>query len=702
MSVGTPAPPYTIGVDTGGTFTDLVLIDANGRLFIDKAFSTPAAPDRAVLDVLQRLSSATGLGIGDILKNTTRFAHGTTVSTNALIQRKGAVVGLLTTAGFEDTLAIARGPVGRTGGLPPSKAVDFLHNEPPPPLVPKNRIRGIGERIAPDGAVIAEPDPARIATAVRELMDEGIDSLAVCFLWSFRYPAHEIAVRDAVHAIAPDLPVSLSSEIAPRMGEFERMVTTVINAFIGPVTEDYISALQADLAAQGLRQPIQVMKSSGGLTLPEFVADETVSIVNSGPIGGLIAARSLGRSMDRRNLITADMGGTSFDVGLISDDEIEEERAPFLDQGLPVQITSRKIITIGAGGGSIAWSDGYRLHVGPESAGADPGPVCYGRGGTQPTVTDALVALGIIDPAQFFGGSYRLDADAARTAIRETIADPLGLEEMDAAAGIFDLVTARMADLIRKVTVESGNDPRDFTLVAYGGAGGAHAAAYAQQLGIGEVIVPFAAPAFSALGVGLSDVLFTYARSDPMPVDDASGDAAAAIYADLTARARVDLAAGNLGLEEVDLRRRVEMRYRGQMNEVTIDWPEDGSDIAAALTDAFEAHYMRRFGAGTVRRQTPLELISFRLEAVRPTVTPPPGRFPEGPETSKTARPVYLRGTGWTDAAIHAFGTLSLDDVVQGPAVVERDTTTIWLPPGASARRDEAGNLLIDPGERAS
>src|SRR5262249_9896455 len=322
-----------------------------------------------------------------------------------------------------------------------------------------------------DGSVLVRLDEDEARAAVAALVAAGAESLAVCLLWSFRNPVHERHLREIAREVAPALPVSLSCEIAPRMGEFERMVTTAVNAFIGPVTERYIAGLQARLAALGLMRPVQVMKSSGGVMLPDAVGHQAVSVVNSGPIGGLVAARHVGKLLGYDRIITADMGGTSFDVGLIVDGVFEEEATPFLNQGLPVHVPTIKVVTIGAGGGSIAWTDSYRLQVGPQSAGAEPGPACYGRGGSEPTVADALVVLGIIDPENFFGGRYALDAAKAREAIETRLAKPLGLDTLEAAAGIYDVVTAKMGDLIRKVTVESGHDPREFCLLSYGGGG---------------------------------------------------------------------------------------------------------------------------------------------------------------------------------------------------------------------------------------
>ncbi len=692
-----------LGVDTGGTFTDLVEIDGSGRLRFDKVFSTPKAPQQGILDVLGKLAESTGIEVRRLLCETERFAHGTTVSTNALIQRRGACVGLLTTRGFEDTLVIGRGPVGRVGGLPQSKAMDFLHTEPPPPLVPKSRIRGVSERILASGEVLARLNEEEARAAIEALIAAGAESLAICLLWSFRNPVHERRVREIARSVAPDLPVSLSCDVAPRIGEFERMVTTVVNAFIGPVTERYIGGLQQRLGELGLARPVQVMKSSGSVMLPDVVAHQAVSVVNSGPIGGLVAARHVGKVLGYDKVITADMGGTSFDVGLIIDGVFEEESSPFLDHGLPVHVPSIKVVTIGAGGGSIAWTDGYRLHVGPQSAGADPGPACYGRGGEEPTVADALVLVGILDPKTFFGGRYALDPDKARAAIERRVATPLGLDPLEAAAGIYEVVTARMGDLIRKVTVESGHDPREFCLLSYGGAGGAHCAAFAAQLGIKRVVVPYAAPVFSALGVILSDVAYRHVRSAPVPLDDSQDTIATinSVFRELAQSAQADMRASGIDSAEATRRYGMDLRYMGQMNAVTLAWPSerfDASDVPTLRT-AFETLYQQRYGAGTFRRETPLEIISFRAEAVKTTEKPQFAPvFAESRKTcfAKGQRPVYLRGRGWVDAAIYAFGDLAPGVPLPGPAIIERESTTVWLPPGALATLDVYGNLAID------
>ena len=701
MELSRPIRFSNIGVDTGGTFTDLVLIDADGIVRTEKSFSTPQSRERGVFDVLERAARTLNTSVSNILSHTDIFAHGTTASTNALIERRGARVGVLFTAGFEDTLGIARGPIGRVGGLPQSQAMDFIHTEPPAPLVPPDMVRGVVQRIGSDGRIVKPLNESALRRSIEDLITRGTESLAICLLWAFRNPEHEKRVASICEEVAPSIPVSLSHQIAPKMGEFERAVTTVINAYIGPLTQKYISDLDRGLATNGLSKPIQVITSTGGASRAADVGQQAVSVVNSGPVGGLVAARFLGDQLGHGKIITADMGGTSFDVGLIDGDTLEEDPRPFLDQGLPVTLPAVKLVTIGAGGGSIAWTDGYRLHVGPQSAGADPGPAAYGRGGTEPTVTDALVVCGIVDPENFFGGAYKLDRDLSERAIADRVAKPLNLELAEAAAGILEIVNARMANLIRKVSIESGHDPGGFALYAYGGATGAHCAEFAQHLGIGNLILPYAGPVFSALGVAIADIAYRHTRSEPMLIAEDRIEVINRNFSDLRAAAVEDMNAAGIDPKTCAFRHRIEMRYSGQMNEITIDWPSDNFDTndIDVLRNLFETYYQKRFGAGTIRAQTPLELISFRVDATHPTRRPALAALDQTATTSSVSktRPVYLRGTGYIDADIIDFRVLKSDTTYGGPAVIERDTTTIWLPPGATATIDTFGNLAIVP-----
>ena len=691
---------YQIGIDVGGTFTDLVSIDSDGSIRTAKAFSTPQAPEEGVFSVIERAAQDNGLRTEDLLSRVQVFAHGTTVATNALIQRNGAKVGALFTHGFEDTLAIGRGPVGRVGGLPQNLAMDFLHTEPPPPLVPRDRIRGVHERIGSDGEIVIPLNEDQLRHSVSELIEEGVESLAICFLWSFRNPTHEQRAAAIVSDVAPDLSLSLSCDIAPKMGEFERAVTTAINAFVGPLAREYLEALETGLSRSGLERPVQVITSRGGAARVANIGQQAVSVVNSGPVGGLMAARYLGDVLGHDRIITADMGGTTFDVGLVDGRELAEEPRPFLAQGLPVLLPAVKLVTIGAGGGSVAWTDGYRLHVGPRSAGSVPGPAAYGKGGTEPTVTDALIVCGILNPGRFFDGSYQLDADLSGRAIKDHIAGPLSMSTTAAAAGIIEIVNTRMANLIRKVSIESGYDPRAFHLYAYGGATGAHCADFAGQLGIKGIVLPFAGPVFSALGAAIADISYAHVRSEPVTLSEAAVDVINRNFCELRRLAARDIREAGLDETEAVFASRVEMRYRDQMNEISVTWPGRvvKTEDWIRLRELFEAEYERRFGTGVASPGVPLEVVSFRVDATYPTgrpqlksVSTTPSRA-RGPEV----RSVYTHGSGWREAAIYDFGSLVPGDRIDGTAVIERDSTTVWLPEQSSAGMDDYGNLLME------
>jgi N-methylhydantoinase A len=693
---------YYVGADTGGTFTDLVIIDGEGRIHFDKAFSTPDDPSLGVTAALENGAELLDRPLLEVLQETSRFSHGTTVGTNALIQRRGARVGLVMTRGFEDTTLITRGPMGMNAGVPASQALDFVHTRRPDPLVPPERILGVVERVVVDGSVVTALDDEQARQAIEQLVAMGAESLAVCLMWSFRNDAHERRLADLVKSVSPGLPLSLSSEVSPLMGEFERSLTTIVNAYVGPVISRYIANLRKSLSELGLAPEVQLLKSSGGLTLPQHVEREAVALVNSGPIGGLVAAKYVGEILGHRNIITSDVGGTSFDVGLIRDGEFEYEQTPCLDQGVPVQTPAVKVVAVGAGGGSIAWSDGRRLQVGPQSAGADPGPACYGVG-TEPTVTDALLILGIIDPANFFGGRKKLDMERAAAAIRLRIAEPLGLTLEEAAAGIYEIVTAKMSDLIRKTTVETGYDPREFVLFAYGGAGPAHAALYAQDLGVEELIIPHTSSVFSALGCALSDVRYTYARSEPMILrpDAESVTRFEQTFAALEQAALKDMEATGYSASDVTLTRRLDLRYEGQLNELSIPWlrvplAEAGVD---AVRTSFEAAYETRFGKGTSSPDASLELITFRVDALKPTEKPALHLEAEGPADAahahRSTRTIYLRQHGAIAAQIFDGNVLRPGNVIEGPAVIERRDTTILVPPGQRAVVDGYRNVRI-------
>jgi N-methylhydantoinase A len=690
-----------LGVDTGGTFTDCVEVSPSGEIRMDKAFSTKEAPEEAILSVLEQMAASEQVTLGEYLSGIAAFSHGTTVSTNALIQRRGSRVGLLVTRGFEDVLEIARGPVGRVGGLPQSLAMDFLHTEPKAPIVQRTLVRGVDERIDADGSVVRAAAPDDIEEQVLSLIKAGAESIAVCLLWSFKNPTHELLIKHVVGQVAPDIPLCLSSEIAPRLGEFERTVTTSVNAFIGPITKQYIGSLAHSLSSLGYQQRLYIMKASGGVTTPDRVFDEAVSVINSGPVGGIIASRYLGQELGETKLITADMGGTSFDVGLVIDGRFEEQTSPFLDQGLPISTSSVKIVTIGAGGGSIATTDGYRLRVGPQSAGSDPGPVCYGRGNLDPTVTDALVVMGFIDPQTFFGGRYQLNRELAAQSILERIGEPLGLDLYQAAAGIYQIVTSSMADLIRKITVEAGFDVRTFSLCCYGGATGLHCGEFAKDLGVQKIIIPYAAPVFSAYGVAIADTVYTATQSMPSLIEPTEPFVDSFNHC---VEALLEKCAHALGEDFFDRSNvtfyfKLDVRYVGQMNEVALTWPGKitAQDIPRIVT-LFEDAYRSRFGVTAVRGKNPLELINIRLEASEPkfksSLMPLPAPAEQWAHHS-TTRQIYHPKYRWIQVDVYDFSTIAPHEDIIGPAIVQRDATTIWVPKDCSVERDQFGNLIM-------
>ena len=697
---------YFIGVDTGGTFTDVVILDGKGGIYFDKAFSTPREPARGVHNALENCVQQLGCQVHEVLEETERFTYGTTAATNALIQRKGARVGLLMTKGFEDTLFIARGHMGRTMGIPLSQALDFFHTERPEPLVPKGLTRGVAERIAVDGEVVAPLVEQDVVSALEHFRKEGVESIACCLLSSFRNESHEKKIKAILRELDPSLPVYLSCEVSPLLGEFERAVTTVVCAYLGPVVFRYVQGLQRDLDSRGLKHPVQIMKSSGGLTLLQDTEREAVAMVNSGPVGGLVAAKYLGGILGHQNILTTDMGGTSFDVGVIFKGEYEQEKTPFLSQGLPSQVPAVKVVTIGAGGGSIAWTDGRRLMVGPLSAGADPGPACYDTGGTEPTVTDALIVLGLLDPEHFFGGRKRLNRVLAEVAIRKKIAEPLGLDLLQAASGIYEIVTAKMSDLVRKVTVESGFDPREFVLLAYGGANPAHCALYAETLGVREVVIPHTVSVFSALGIAFSDPLYTFARSEPLPLAPKTDGITRfnAIFEELETQALEMMAASGFSPGDAVLSRKLDLRYAGQMNEITI--PVERKPLTprglGEIRQNFEQTYEARFGQGTTRAESPLEAITFRVEALK--ITEKPHLRPEeekdgDPRTAqKGEQKVYLRQFGLFSTKVYDYDQLVAGIYLPGPAIIQRRDTTVFVPPAHQAKVDSYYNIRIQRG----
>ena len=593
-----------VAVDSGGTFTDCVVLDAAGRVTTAKAPSTPSDFSEGVVQSVSRAAAVEDLDLRGILHSTTSFCHGTTVATNALLTRSGSVVGLVTTKGHEDAIIVGR-TIQKAAGLTESELSNLAHLEKAVPVVPRPLIRGVTERIDYRGSVVVPVDVDEAARAADELVDAGVEAIAVCFLWSFMNPDHERAVAELIRSRHPDLLVTVSHEVAPVIKEYERCATTVLNGYLSGTTHAYISKLQERLADGGLAGDPVIMQSIGGVSSAEASKGRAVALLGSGPTGGVFGAAALGRLIGADNIVTTDVGGTSFDVGLVVDGEPLVVGTPVFDKYHTV-LPVIDVTSIGAGGGSLAWIEPGTglIKVGPQSAGAVPGPACYGTGGTLPTVTDANLVLGRLDPGYFLGGERRLHTDLADDAIRAHVAEPAGLLVTEAAMAIVDILDARMADLVRTSTIGRGYDPREFALFAFGGAGPLHVGAYAADVGTRLTVVPTNSAVFSAFGIAASDPVAVVQASDPMvaPFDP---ERLEEIYVALAAGAVEELRANGVAPEDITTNREVEMRYRGQVHEVRVPVPDGplGAESLAVTMEEFRRRYNRRYGSGAGRRR---------------------------------------------------------------------------------------------------
>jgi N-methylhydantoinase A len=691
---------YVIGLDVGGTFTDCVVLDERGEVVADKAFTTPANTALGMVQAIENTSRALGKPIEAVLLETRTLALGTTTITNLLINRKGDKVGLLTTKGHEDATLIGRA-MAKTEGLPEREKLDILAWDKPRPLVPRVLIRGVAERIDYKGAVIAPLQVEEVEAAVAELVGAGAQAIAVCFLWSFANSVHQRKAKEIISRKFPLLFVYLSSEVAPVLGEYERAMTTIMNAHLGRVAAQEVHAMRDVFAGRGFKRPILVMQSSGGVIWDEEVPRRPLNIVASGPAGGVNEAAQIGRILGQEQVIATDMGGTSFDVGLVVTGRPRLAHSGTYER-FRVYVPTVEVVSVGAGGGSIAWIDPitHGLKVGPHSAGSDPGPVCYGRGGEEPTVTDADVVLNRIAPESFFGGRQRLDRDRALKAVEKRIAAAIGCDAVQAAKGIVDIVDARMADLIRKLTVERGLDPRDFVLMAYGGAGPTHVGAYGREIGLRQALVSPFAPVFSALGVASSDIVRHYARSEPMQ-QPFQTDRVKRVFEDLERRAIEDLPHGQTEGEPVTLTRFVDMRFRYQVHEirVPVTWELSSSEAVERLTEAFIAVYEQTFGPGAALRAAGVETLTFHVVSVVPATSAALKRFPNAGADPGNAlqgtRSVYW-DDGFVDTPVFDARRLATGNRIPGPAVIEASNTTILIHPGQRASVDEYLNINLE------
>jgi len=694
---------HIVAVDTGGTFTDCVVIDDQGGFTRAKSSSTPRDFSVGVIEAVDKAARQKGLSLQDLLKTAAIFSHGTTVATNAFITGRFSKTGFITTKGAEDTLLIGRGAFQKTAGLTEAEIGDSARLDKPAPLVPRPLTRGVSERIDREGEVIVALDEKAARKAIQELLDAGVQAFSVCLLWSFKNPVHEQRIKKLIAEMAPGMEVSISSELVPVLGEYQRAATTTINASLNRITSTYLGSLEQKLQSSGFTKHPLIMQSAGGVVTFERARKESVSLLSSGPTGGLMACLLSGAEKGYRNILCTDVGGTSFDVGIIIEGKPQYAREPIVGR-YHLRIPMLQVESIGAGGGSIAWIEPgtNHLRVGPMSAGAEPGPACYDRGGDDPTVTDADLVLNRLNPDYFLGGSMRLNKEKAGDAIKRKIADPLGISVEEAAVSIIRIIDARMADLIRRMTIGRGYDPKDFVVFAFGGAGPAHAAAYAKDVGAKTVIIPSTASVFSARGIATCDFLRIKEMSSPMILTSGGTREIGRIFDLLEKDAMNELASEGIERDRMYLERSIDLRYRGQMHEIRVPVRESTiapEDVARIRTD-FELIYEQTYGAGTAFAGAEIEAVVFRVNGKgripKPSFAKLPRKSQDSRKAFKEKRSVYWEELGGAEPTeIYEIDQLEPGHFISGPSVIEGIDTTVVVHPGESLVMDEFGDLVL-------
>ena len=691
---------YSVGIDIGGTFTDVVVADhAHARLYTAKHLTTPADPAQGVLGALDLALTAAGLAAEAL----TRSVHATTLATNLILERQGANVAYITTDGFGDLLVIGHDRRGDADKF------NLLYDKQPP-LVPRRRTVEVRERLSATGEVVVPLDEAQAEAAIVELLArEPVDAVAVCFLHSHANPEHERRVGAIVRRLRPQLFVTLSSEVWPEYRELPRANTTVVSAYVGPTVTRYIEQLERRLTERGVRVGLQIMQSSGGTTSAASAAKRPIQLIESGPAAGVIAAAYAGGRCGIDDLISFDMGGTTAKAGVVTNGKpsITNDFAvggyasaglKRVATGYAVKLPVVDLAEVGAGGGSIARVDpGGIVRVGPDSAGSEPGPACYARGGVLPTVTDANLVLGYLNADYFLGGAMQVSLEAARVAVDEHLAQPLGLTIEEAAAGVHEIVNANMAAAIRVVTIERGIDPRGFTLVASGGAGPAHVVRLAEAFDIAQVLVPANPGVGSAIGLVVSDVVFDSVRTRVLSHADIDPAVIDALYRELTDTARSQVRAEGFDDSAIRVEREIDVRFRHQAHELGVPL-DDGAITPATLVQAeaaFRDTYERLYG---VRPGDPVEFVNYRVRAVGRVDKPDwaVDAQAHGPATPLNQRAVYFgEHEGFIDTPVYRRGSLAPGHTIEGPAIVEEPTSSIVVPPKWTASVDQRLNLII-------
>jgi N-methylhydantoinase A len=687
-----------LGIDIGGTFTDAMLVDADGRLHSFKVPSTPADPGEGFMHAVDRARDVVAFDRHELAQ----LSHATTVATNAIFEGKGARVALVVTRGFRDMLEIAR-------QIRPE--LYDLDRHKPPALVPRDRCLEVDERLGPDGEIVVALDEASVERAAQELASSDVEAVVICLLHAYANPEHERRVADILRRhLDPGVDVSCSSQVWPEFREYQRASTTIINAAIRPIVRRYLSTVEAELDRRDLDRSFYIMRCGGGIMTAAAAKQAPIHLIESGPAAGLIAAAHLGATLGWRNVITLDIGGTTAKAGLVIDGEpattSEYEVGALATSGIgrkrgsgyPIRIPVLDLVEIGAGGGSVAWIDsGGALRVGPDSAGSVPGPACYGHGGTAPTLTDANLALGRIDPGRFLGGDMLLDEEPALAAIARDISEPLGMSVTEAAEGIVEIANASMTRLINLISVERGYDPGEFLLIAFGGAGPLHATALAAEVGIPRVVVPPHAGVLSALGLLVADIQVVSAATDITRLSTLTTDTMAARFGELAAGATAELESQGVTPGSIVLRRVAELRFRGQSYELPVALEElDAGDEVAALRRAFLEAHTRAYGYAAEDQE--IELVNWKV--VGTSAVPKPQIVAPTRDRAGGAEPIGTRDglVSGRLARIPVYDRLALGVGAEfaGPAIVAEPTATTYVEAGWRGGVDDATNLVLE------
>ena len=684
---------YRLGIDAGGTFTDFILADKKGSTQIFKVLSTPTEPTKAIKNGLALITEETGLTAQEIVSNSDLCINGTTVGLNALITHTGAKTGLIATKGHEDSIEIRLG----------HKEDGYRYDPDYPPatmLVPRHLRKGVSERVISDGTVKTPINEEDVRAACRYFIAEGVESVAISFVWSVLHPDHENRAAEIVREMMPDVRLTVGNQLYPQVREYTRTSTAIVNAYLAPILQRYVEAIDAYFRELGSQHPVRYFQSNGGLALGKVVSDQSVYAINSGPASAPQAALDVAEPWGDKNIITCDMGGTSFDITLTKDGQANvNKNIDFLRYRIGIPMI--QVETLGAGGGSIGWIDSMGLmQMGPQSAGSEPGPACYGQGGENPTTTDANLVLGYLNADGLVGGRLPLDVDKARAAIKANLADPLGISIEKAAYGMFTIVNNNMVNAIRRVSVERGYDPRDFVLMGAGGATGAHITALAREMGISKVLISKLASGLCAYGQIISDVKYNYMAPAPIRLE---GGAAAKklddLFTSLEARGRVDLAGDGFAEDRISIRRSLDMRYVGQVHECTVEI--DPFEVTEATIEdikaAFHARHKELYTYDEPHNA--VEIVNVESTIAGHVDKPERMKIAAGKgahETLKGTRPMVFNADGIAqDTPVYDGSAMGAGDMLHGPAVIEEVTTTIVVEPGWTVSLHDTGVYVV-------